>query len=371
MKNKHLYLLFGLLMSYCNMTFAQEIVEDFDDITTLKGKGWLIHNKSTSIGLTNWFQGDVDVFRSYNGEKNSYLAANFNNVANGTISNWLVSPKRTFKNGDVITFFTRKENPDIYADRLEVRLSTNGDGTEIESDSSVGDFTNLLLSINPDLKLSIYPTDWKQYTITISGLSEPVSGHIAFRYFVTNAGIDGANSDYIGIDAFRYIPFNCPNLGAPEGDSTQRFNSGEDLTAFIARGQNIKWYPTLNDAINHTNELPKTTKIVHNTTYYATQSIDSCESNSALAVLAQNESLAVLNTTKMKASIYPNPAKDIISINGIDQVEKIIIFGLDGRKIKEESSVSNTIDVSNLMKGSYILQVISSKGIQSFKFIKL
>jgi len=70
----------------------------------------------------------------------------------------------------------------------------------------------LLLEINPNLQLSVYPMVWTQYSITISGLAAPTSGRIAFRYFVTNAGLNGTNSDYIGIDDFVHTPYVCPTL---------------------------------------------------------------------------------------------------------------------------------------------------------------
>ncbi|HEY9248005.1 MAG TPA: choice-of-anchor J domain-containing protein, partial [Rariglobus sp.] len=122
------------------------------------------------------------------------------------ISNWLQTPAVTIANGDVLTFYTRKPAPDSYADRLEIRLSTNGTSTDIGAGgTSVGDFTTLVLSINPTLSLGVYPTGWTQYTVTISGLAAPVQGRLAFRYFVTSGGPSGANSDYIGIDTVSYL----------------------------------------------------------------------------------------------------------------------------------------------------------------------
>jgi hypothetical protein len=70
----------------------------------------------------------------------------------------------------------------------------------------VGDFSTLLLSVNPNLATGIanYPNTWTQYTATVSGLAGPTSGRFAFRYHVTNGGPNGANSNYIGIDTLSY-----------------------------------------------------------------------------------------------------------------------------------------------------------------------
>lgn len=197
---------------------AQAFTENFDDITLLTGNGWSLQNLSTPVGSTNWFQGTNVAaggpFDSYNGAANAYIGANYNNTGNtGTISNWLITPNRTLRNGDVFTFYSRKVAPDSYADRLEVRLSTNGASTNAGTNATtVGDFTTLVMSINPNLILGVYPTVWTQYTITISGLPAPTSGRLAFRYFVTGAGLNGTNSDYIGIDNVVYTPYVCPTF---------------------------------------------------------------------------------------------------------------------------------------------------------------
>ncbi len=193
---------------------AQAIAEGFDNITLLTGSGWFMQNNSVPVGSTNWFQGNAATFPAFSGATNSYIGANFNNTTGtNTISNWLLTPNRTFKNGDVITFRTRKATPDTYPDRLQVRMSTNGTSTNVGAGSAaVGDFTTLMLSINPTLVTGVYPIAWTQFTITVSGLSAPTSGRVAFRYFVTSGGPTGANSDYIGIDDFVYTPYVCPTL---------------------------------------------------------------------------------------------------------------------------------------------------------------
>lgn len=68
--------------------------------------------------------------------------------------------------------------------------------------------------MNPSLITGVYPTSWTKFTATVSGLAGPTSGRVAFRYFVTNGGPSGANSDYIGIDEFsirRPLSGVCPN----------------------------------------------------------------------------------------------------------------------------------------------------------------
>lgn len=197
---------------------AQAINENFSpNPQAIFSNGWAQQNLSTPVGtVPNWFNGNATVFAANSAPDSSYIGANYNAVAGANnISMWLFAPTRTFNNGDVISFYTRTVATPMYPDRLELRLSTNGSSVNAgATNTSVGDFTTLLLSVNPTLTTTGYPSVWTQYTATISGLSGPTSGRVAFRYFVTNGGPTGANSDYIGIDNFTYTPAGVPNVTA-------------------------------------------------------------------------------------------------------------------------------------------------------------
>jgi hypothetical protein len=180
--------------------------EGFNTVAPLP-TGWAAQNLSSPLGAIGWFQGNSGVFPAQSGPATSYIAANWQNTTTtgvGTISNWLFLPNVTLRNGDILRFWTRRV-ASSFPDRLQVRMSTNGASTNAGATAtSVGDFTTLLLDINPTYTTTGYPTVWTQYSITLSGLPGPISGRLAFRYFVENAGGLGANSDYIGIDNVTY-----------------------------------------------------------------------------------------------------------------------------------------------------------------------
>ena len=182
------------------------LTQGFDDITTLPGAGWVQTNHSTVVGTTSWFQGNSAVFPAQSGPPTSYIGANFNNTTGtNTISNWLLTPPLTLQNGATMTFYTRTVDVPAFPDRLQVRMSTNGASSNVGTTATdVGDFTTLLLDINPTLTTTGYPNVWTQFTVTVSGVILPTPGRLAFRYFVTNGGPGGANSDYIGIDTFAF-----------------------------------------------------------------------------------------------------------------------------------------------------------------------
>src|ERR1700747_538136 len=111
-----------------------------------------------------------------------------------------MTPPISLQNGAVLNFWTRTANG-TFPDRLQVRMSTNGNSSNVGTTATdVGDFTTLLLDINPTYTLTDYPVAWTQFALPLSGLGSPTIGRLAFRYFVENGGPNGTRSDYIGID---------------------------------------------------------------------------------------------------------------------------------------------------------------------------
>ena len=200
--------------------------EDFDNITTLPGSGWAQINHSAVVGLDGWFQGNSPVFPSQSGAPNSYIAADFNNTTGAnTISNWLLTPPLTLQDGATMTFYTRTVATPKFPDRLQVRMSTNGASANVGTTATdVGDFTVLLLDINPTYTVTGYPNAWTQFTVTVSGVPLPVSGRLAFRYFVENGGPSGANSNYIGIDTFQFNAVCAPTPTPTPAPAAQTIN---------------------------------------------------------------------------------------------------------------------------------------------------
>ncbi len=203
MKKTLLFISFVLLSG--TLQSQNLLTENFDVFPVT----WTSTNQSVPVGTSNWVQGSGSSFNpgGFNGGATSFTLVNYNSVAAGmagTISNWLITPVVTLKDGDVIKFYSREGgNFNNIPDRLEMRLSTNGAASVIPSTGAedLGSFTNLALSINPTLAASVYPVTWTLYTYTVTGLPALTDCKIAFRYYVTNGGPNGANGNLIGLDA--------------------------------------------------------------------------------------------------------------------------------------------------------------------------
>lgn len=198
-------LLKGIILLSFGCVQAQTLFTENFDVFPVT---WTKTNQSEPVGISNWAQGGNALFNGgFNGGSTSFTSVNFNSVAmgmSGTISNWLITPVISLKNGDVIKFYSRVgANFSTIPDRLEVRLSSQGISSTTPStgSSDLGSFTNLILSINPNLQPSVYPTTWTEFIYTVTGLPTETDCKLAFRYYVTNGGSGGTNGNAVGIDA--------------------------------------------------------------------------------------------------------------------------------------------------------------------------
>ena len=92
-------------------------------------------------------------------------------------------------------------------------------------------------------------------------------------------------------------------------------------------------------------------------------------SKDATASYSTDCAFAVTDFSKKEILLFPNPVKDILNFS--EEVANIRIINLSGRLIKEISHSRNSVDVSGLAKGIYIISTeTKSKNRLNQKFIK-
>lgn len=181
--------------------------------------GWVGALRSSPEGFTGVFQGvppdgmgGGGGFTAHMGPDNSYMAVSFTNAGsftlNDVISTWMISPPLEFEEGDVLSFYTRTVNLSTFPDRLDLRLSSNGDSVNVGSNAfTFGDFTTSLMTINDGLMMGGYPEEWTKFEYEFTN-TEPFLGRFAFHYFIEDLS---ANANGIGIDtlAFGEVDPDC------------------------------------------------------------------------------------------------------------------------------------------------------------------
>ena len=84
------------------------------------------------------------------------------------------------------------------------------------------------------------------------------------------------------------------------------------------------------------------------------------------------EDLSTNQFDTANVAFYPNPVKDVlnVSLKGNTVVKSLYIYNVLGQLLQTCTNPSETIDVSGLKAGSYLVKIVSDKGTASSKFIK-
>lgn len=83
--------------------------------------------------------------------------------------------------------------------------------------------------------------------------------------------------------------------------------------------------------------------------------------------------LSVDDKTIKTVAVYPNPFRNILTIDTKDSIDTIVVINQLGQtvlKLEKELIVNNSVDLSTLKKGLYVLNIKSQNKIQSIKVIK-
>ncbi|KMQ68195.1 secretion protein [Chryseobacterium sp. FH2] len=88
-----------------------------------------------------------------------------------------------------------------------------------------------------------------------------------------------------------------------------------------------------------------------------------------LSVNAISGALSTVEVKKTQLSIYPNPVTDILNIKTQDKVLDIAVYDISGRLMNTKLENSQ-VNVSTLLKGIYIVKIVTDKAVYQQKLIK-
>ncbi|WP_191859297.1 T9SS type A sorting domain-containing protein [Hanstruepera ponticola] len=93
--------------------------------------------------------------------------------------------------------------------------------------------------------------------------------------------------------------------------------------------------------------------------------------NDELTTVAENLSVEETELQNL-ITVYPNPAADVIILESKTNLESIIVYDVHGRQVLTQLTSTNQLrlNVSNLVKGIYFLNLKTVDGEQTTKFIK-
>ncbi|ANB16201.1 Hypothetical protein I596_161 [Dokdonella koreensis DS-123] len=185
--------------------------EGFEQVNVFGGgifaNGWIRQNSSDRPDSYWWPCVPVREFGAWDaadGPDGSCVLSTYatTQTNGGTISNWIVTPRVEFGPGSTLSFFARTKPDSSYPDRLQVRACNSGPCSNVGTGpEDVGDFTLLLLDINPAEAAGVFPEEWTRYTLGFAeGVPTGGNGRIAFRHYVHDAGDGGTRGNLVGLD---------------------------------------------------------------------------------------------------------------------------------------------------------------------------
>ena len=156
----------------------------------------------------------------------------------------------------------------------------------------------------------------------------------------------------------------------PTGTSPQLLSNGKTLSDLDVSGENILWYATGQDASGNINALNPSTVVTNGATYYATQSVGGCESQTALAII-----VALVTGVEHQQTLltyYPNPVRSSLNLSFYQPVETIVVINPVGEHLitQKVGQSQATVDMSSLPNGQYTLQVNFKTETTSLKIVK-
>lgn len=88
--------------------------------------------------------------------------------------------------------------------------------------------------------------------------------------------------------------------------------------------------------------------------------------------MRSEEILGVKENALSKVEVYPNPSSGIVNVSIPDNIEVYGsgLFDMTGKKIENIQLINNSINISSLSKGVYLLRVETSKGVLARKILR-
>lgn len=198
---------------------------------------------------------------------------------------------------------------------------------------------------------------------------EPLAEGVSIEtgtYYVSQS-VEGCESPRVA------VPVAVTVTPPPTGPATQVVGNDLPLNATVAdlaaEGIDIQWYASP-EAIQNNGPLALDTVLTANTQYFATQTIEDCQSAPLIVTVTSVMGITDLDTIGF--TYYPNPTGKNLYIKADTAIDMVTVYTLTGQKVFEKQwhTSEGIINLESLTEGSYIVKVVSNEISKSFLVIK-
>ncbi len=141
---------------------------------------------------------------------------------------------------------------------------------------------------------------------------------------------------------------------APTGNASQVFNTSNPvlISNLAVSGTSVVWYQTIANAQAAVNPLASNFVLTSGSTYYATQTLNGCTSNSTLAVTFINNENGVTNISPAQCGATLDSYNSIVYAN--------LVAGAQGYRFKVTNLASNSVVIKDYVLRNLYLNTLSN-----------
>jgi len=235
---------------------------------------------------------------------------------------------------------------------------TDGNSADIQAVVSMssnvfpGNFVNECVNSGPPNFETIceYPIEKEEWaSIFLSGPSA-AAGRSVFSFERTESGVstffDAVSGEPIVLAVFE---INNTAAGLPTTGDIVLVENGDSILDGTPNGSSlsIKYLTATNDI---TTDLYGEIDQTQNSIDFST--------------------LSVSNQELVGVSMYPNPIKNSFTIKGVQDLQSVAVYNINGQRVLNKTQNLETIDVSTLQAGVYFAKVQAKSGTATLKIIK-
>ena len=180
---------------------------------------------------------------------------------------------------------------------------------------------------------------------------------------------DGESYDYFGASVSIYEDLIV--IGAPEDLNNSSYYGS--LTVFQYDGNSwLKQFKFIGNAENQGHYVGASVAMNEDYTLAGAPNSSDFGMFSGSAFILEDIATGITSSTFDKLTIYPNPSKGLIRFADLKNVQKIEIMDLSGKIVKSYIPITsvNSIDISKLKTGVYMLKAYQDYGIYLEKIVK-
>lgn len=185
------------------------------------------------------------------------------------------------------------------------------------------------------------------------------------NYFAVNI-VSGCLSDPFEV----VVTIICTPPPTPTGDANQSFGQGAVVDDLVVDPPSSTWFATLSDAQNNTNPLAGSTTLEDGENYFAVNIVNDCLSDPFEVTVTLL--LSIDSNRGIFAALSPNPTSGMLYLQNSQPIDELSIFNISGQRVLQlnTSEIVETIDLSQLANGMYLVRLASGEAINTFKIVK-